>query len=35
MPPTPEEIVELGASYGCDVDPEGTGPIIERHGLRF
>lgn len=31
----PEAMAAIGARYGVDVDFEGTGPIIERHGLLF
>lgn len=30
---TPERMAETAARYGVDVDFEGTGPIMERHGL--
>lgn len=30
---TPERLAEIAARYGVDVDFEGTGPIMERHGL--
>lgn len=33
--PEPGEMVDLAASYGCDVDLEATGPLMERHGLSF
>lgn len=32
---TADEMAAIGARYGVDVDMEGTGPIIERHGLTF
>lgn len=32
---TPEQMAEIGARYGVEVDFEGTGPIIERHRLSF
>jgi len=32
---TPENMAEIGARYGVEVDFPGTGPIIERHGLSF
>jgi mannose-6-phosphate isomerase-like protein (cupin superfamily) len=32
---TPEQIAEVGARYGVEVDFEGTGPVMERHGLAF
>jgi mannose-6-phosphate isomerase-like protein (cupin superfamily) len=28
-------LLELGARYGVKVDFEGTGPILQRHGLRL
>lgn len=31
----PETLPALAASYGCDVDFEGTMPIVERHQLVF
>jgi mannose-6-phosphate isomerase-like protein (cupin superfamily) len=33
--PEPDELVELAARYGCDVDVAGTMPIVERHRLTF
>jgi len=33
--PSPEELAEKAAPYRCDVDPERTGVLIERHGLTF
>ena len=33
--PSPERIAEMAAAYQCDIDPEGTGRIIERKGLTF
>jgi mannose-6-phosphate isomerase-like protein (cupin superfamily) len=33
--PDPSEIAAIAARYGCEVDFEGTMPIIERHGLAF
>jgi quercetin dioxygenase-like cupin family protein len=32
---TPEAIADIAGRYGIDVDFEGTGPIMERHGLTF
>lgn len=32
---TPEVMAEVAVRYGCEVDFEGTMPIIERHGLVF
>jgi len=34
-PPSPETMAEMAAPYNCDVDMEGTLPIVERHGLAF
>ena len=31
----PAKIAEMGAHIGCDVDPEATAALVERHGLRF
>lgn len=31
----PETLPALAARYGCEVDFERTGPIVERHGLAF
>jgi mannose-6-phosphate isomerase-like protein (cupin superfamily) len=31
----PATLPALAARYGCQVDFEGTGPILQRHGLRF
>lgn len=33
--PSPEELAEMATRYGCDLDFEATGPIMERHGLTF
>lgn len=33
--PEPEEMAGLARDYGCDVDFERTGPLMERHGLSF
>ncbi|MDQ3155783.1 MAG: cupin domain-containing protein [Actinomycetota bacterium] len=33
--PDPETMAALAADYGCDVDFERTGPLMERHGLTF
>jgi mannose-6-phosphate isomerase-like protein (cupin superfamily) len=30
---TPERMAEIAAQYGVDADFDGTGPIMERHGL--
>lgn len=30
-----DHMMEVAARYGVEVDFEGTGPIIERHGLSF
>ncbi|MDX6231735.1 MAG: hypothetical protein QOH68_698 [Nocardioidaceae bacterium] len=34
-PPTPEELAGMAAEYGCDIDFEGTFPLVERLGLVF
>jgi mannose-6-phosphate isomerase-like protein (cupin superfamily) len=31
----PATLPALAARYGCQIDFEGTGPILQRHGLRF
>jgi hypothetical protein len=31
----PAALPALAARYGCQVDFEGTGPILQRHGLRL
>jgi mannose-6-phosphate isomerase-like protein (cupin superfamily) len=31
----PESLAEVAERYGCRVDFEGTGPIVERHALVF
>lgn len=33
--PSPEELAEMAARYGCDLDFPATGPVMERHGLTF
>ena len=33
--PTPEVLAVMAGRYGCELDFEATGPIIERHRLRF
>jgi gentisate 1,2-dioxygenase len=33
--PSPEELAEVATPYRCDVDPERTGALVERHGLTF
>lgn len=33
--PEPEELAALAGNYGCDVDMDRTGPLMERHGLTF
>ena len=33
--PDPETLMAMAAEYGCDVDFEGTMPIVERHSLDF
>jgi len=32
-PPSSELLAEVATPYHCDVDMEGTVPIVERHGL--
>jgi quercetin dioxygenase-like cupin family protein len=31
----PQTLPALAARFGCDVDFEGTVPLVERHGLQF
>ena len=33
--PSPEVLADMAGHYGCELDFEATGPILERHGLRF
>lgn len=33
--PEPDELAAMAARFGCDVDIEATGPVLERHGLTF
>lgn len=33
--PEPEELGQMAAAYQCDVDVDGTMPLLERHGLAF
>ena len=33
--PEPDEMAGIAARYGCDVDFEATGPLMERHSLTF
>lgn len=33
--PAPDELAAMAAPYRCDVDPERTGALLERHGLAF
>ncbi|MGZ8718415.1 MAG: cupin domain-containing protein, partial [Aeromicrobium sp.] len=33
--PEPDTVATLAANYGCEVDFERTGPLMERHGLGF
>jgi mannose-6-phosphate isomerase-like protein (cupin superfamily) len=33
--PSPEELAEKAAPYRCDVDPQRTAVLVERHGLAF
>jgi hypothetical protein len=30
---TPEAVAVIGERYSVDIDLEGTGPVVERHGL--
>jgi gentisate 1,2-dioxygenase len=32
-PPTPEVLAGLAIEYGCEIDFEGTMPLVERFGL--
>jgi mannose-6-phosphate isomerase-like protein (cupin superfamily) len=33
--PAPEQLAEMAAKYGCEIDFPATGPVVERHGLSF
>jgi len=33
--PTPDVLAAMAARYGCELDFEATGPIMDRHGLTF
>ncbi|MBJ7453169.1 MAG: cupin domain-containing protein [Blastococcus sp.] len=33
--PPPEDLAEAAARYRCDLDPDATGRLVERHGLTF
>jgi quercetin dioxygenase-like cupin family protein len=33
--PDPDQLAAIAARYGCDLDFPATGPVVERHGLRF
>lgn len=33
--PEPEELAEMAAKYGCDIDFPATFPVVERHRLAF
>lgn len=33
--PAPDALAAMAAAYGCDVDFEATGPVVERHRLTF
>ena len=33
--PEPEQLAEMAAKYGCDIDFPATFPVVERHGLSF
>ncbi len=34
-PPTPQMLADLAIEYGCEIDFEGTMPLVERLGLVF
>ena len=33
--PEPEQLAEMAAKYGCDIDFPATFPVVERHRLSF
>jgi mannose-6-phosphate isomerase-like protein (cupin superfamily) len=33
--PAPEQLVQMAAKYGCEIDFPATFPVVERHGLSF
>lgn len=33
--PQPEQLAEMAAKYGCEIDFPATFPVVERHGLSF
>lgn len=33
--PEPEQLAEMAARYGCEIDFPATFPVVERHGLSF
>ena len=33
--PEPEQLAEMAAEYGCDIDFPATFPVVERHRLSF
>jgi quercetin dioxygenase-like cupin family protein len=33
--PAPEQLAEMAAKYGCEIDFPATFPVVERHGLSF
>lgn len=34
-PIAPEELAQMAATYGCEMDLPATFPVVERHGLAF
>lgn len=33
--PEPEQLAEMAAKFGCEIDFPATFPVVERHGLSF
>jgi mannose-6-phosphate isomerase-like protein (cupin superfamily) len=33
--PEPEQLAQMAATYGCEIDFPATFPVVERHGLSF
>ena len=33
--PEPEQLAQMAARYGCEIDFPATFPVVERHGLSF
>ncbi len=33
--PAPEQLAQMAAKYGCEIDFPATFPVVERHGLSF